>query len=446
MRKLSFIFMLSIGFISNAQEHFSGINTSKRVGILNATINPAELGNLSNKFEVNLFTFSSNISNNKVSVKDLTDGGDIEDKIFIGSEPVNARVDVNILGPSFAMKYNKWAFGFATLANIKANIIDVNVDLGNAVSNQDLVGVTSVNANYNQRVNAIAWAELGLSAARQFEITSNHIFTAGATLRLLSPGSYMNLGISNLNGSIINTAGNMELTNATAQLNIAYSGPLANDFSNSDNYYDELLSGGITGFAVDFGATYQWKPEGSDDYKLKAGASFRNMGSLTFKSDNNVNNQYNLDINLLQFESLNLNQFDGVENIQDIEDILVNSGLVTKSESRTDFKVKLPAVLNLYADYKIISKFHLSAYMQQKLSDDSENDFTTVQNILTLTPRFSTKFFEVYVPFSQNEISDFTTGVGFRIGGFFLGSGSAISALLNDSQQGDVYLGFRFGF
>lgn len=47
--------------------------------------------------------------------------------------------------------------------------------------------------------------------------------------------------------------------------------------------------------------------------------------------------------------------------------------------------------------------------------------------------------------FSSNEISGFTTGFGFLAGGFFLGSGSVITALLNDSKQADLYLGFRIG-
>ena len=34
----------------------------------------------------------------------------------------------------------------------------------------------------------------------------------------------------------------------------------------------------------------------------------------------------------------------------------------------------------------------------------------------------------------------------FRLGGFFLGSNSAITALTSDGKQADFYTGFRFGF
>ncbi len=431
--------------LASAQEHFSGINMSKRVGILNATVNPAELGNLSNKYEINLLNFSSTVSNNKISFQDIIKDEDLEEKLFTGSEPVNMRIDVNVLGPSFAMQVNKWTFGFASVANVKTNVIDVNVDLGNAINN-DILGLAQINADYNQRLNAVAWSELGLNVARQFEVTANHIVTGGVNLRLLFPGSYMNLGISNLNGTLYSnpTNGNIELTNATAQLNIAYSGFLGEDFTNTDDYSKILFSGGINGFATDFGATYQWKPT-DEEYKLKVGFAVRNMGSLTFKSENNVDNQYNLNIDATQLESLDLSQFDDIESIEDVEKILVDSGVIEIEESQEDFTIKLPTVVNLYADYRFTNKWHLSAHLQQKTTDDTENDITTAQNTFTVTPRFSGKNFEVMIPFTQNEISDFTTGFGLRFRGFLLGSGSIISAVINDSTQADFYFGFRVG-
>src|SRR5690606_15127205 len=155
------------------------------------------------------------------------------------------------------------------------------------------------------------------------------------------------------------------------------------------------------------------------DYKLNLGLSIRNMGGMTFKDSDNVSSNYNLDIDAGAGESLNLNQFDGTESIKDIEQILLDSGYLTKTNESKDFRVKLPTVLNAYADYQLAKRWYVSGYIQQKLSDDSKNDFTTIQNVVTLTPRFSGKNYEIYVPLSQNEISDFTTGFGFRLGGFF---------------------------
>ena len=119
---------VAVGLISTSmfsQEHFSGISTSKRVGVLNATNNPAELANLSSKFEANLFNFSMGIANDKLKFSDSVKGDNLENKIFEGNDAVNLRIDAQIFGPSFAFKYNKWGFGIFSLANVRANVMNL---------------------------------------------------------------------------------------------------------------------------------------------------------------------------------------------------------------------------------------------------------------------------------------------------------------------------------
>ena len=58
------------------------------------------------------------------------------------------------------------------------------------------------------------------------------------------------------------------------------------------------------------------------DYKFNSGLSIKNIGSMTFKSDNNVSSNYNLNISNTQF--LDLNQFEDVDNVKDIEQILID--------------------------------------------------------------------------------------------------------------------------
>ena len=68
MKKSFLTAFLLLGLHSYSQEHFSGISTSKRVGILNVNLNPAELTNLHKKFEVNIFGVSLGVSNNKIAL------------------------------------------------------------------------------------------------------------------------------------------------------------------------------------------------------------------------------------------------------------------------------------------------------------------------------------------------------------------------------------------
>jgi len=443
---LSILLVISAGVF--AQEHFSGINTSRRTGLLNACLNPAELVNLKSTYEVNVFNFSANVANNKVTFGDIVGGEeDFEELLFRGNEPVNLRADVDILGPGFGFKTEKWAFAITSAAKVRANLTDVDVNLGSSVTSSvgsALLGTGSINTNYNQRVAATTWGEIGLSAAREFYNDNTNKFSAGVTLNFLFPGSYANMSVAKLKGRITAVTGNATLSDAQANLNFAYSGSLANDFTDSSNFTN-FFAGGLSGVAADIGFNYQWLDGNNDDsYKLNAGLSFKNMGSMTFKDDNNTSNSYNLTIPA--GTGLNLNQFNGVSNIQEIEDVLVQSGYLSQTSSARDFKVKLPAMFAAYADYNVYGNWYVTGYLQQKLKDEETNGQIAVQNIGTITPRYSLNSFEAYIPLSVSEISGFTAGIGFRVGGFFIGSGSILSAAVSDTDQADAYAGFRFGF
>ena len=118
MKKLFIATTLLVQLFSYAQEHFAGLSTSSRVGIIAADINPAELNNMSHKFEINGFGTSINVANNKVSIKDVRTGSNFEKQLFTGTEPVNARVDAVILGPGIAIKIRKSVGQVARIGNI----------------------------------------------------------------------------------------------------------------------------------------------------------------------------------------------------------------------------------------------------------------------------------------------------------------------------------------
>jgi hypothetical protein len=433
-------------FIVAAQDHLSGLNTSRRVGLLNVSNNPAELSNLSSKYEVNLFSVSTIVSNNIVGFNDIIDGENLEDLLFKGDKPVNFRLDSEIYGPGFAMRFKKWSFGFNTKGFIKASVVDVNPSLGDAILNQaiqSIGGATTIKNDYNQRLNGTTWGEVGLSVARNLYATDTKKLSAGITLKLLFPGSYANFGVGQFSGTITNNTTEQTITNASANLNFAYSGNLANSFVDF-NDYSKSVFGGLNGYAADFGINYQWKNKDKEEYKLNIGAAVKNIGSMTFKSDNNSSIDYKLDIS--GSEVLDLKKFTNIESIEGIEDLLLKEGFLTKTDGgNANFKVNLPTVFSGYADIKVISKFYLTLFTQQKLNDNGKNDQIITQNVVSVTPRISFKNFELFSSWADNEISGTTGGFGLRICGFYLGSSSILTALSSDTKQADFYLGFQYG-
>lgn len=447
MKKKLLPLLLLAALSASAQEHFTGISTSRRTGLLNANINPAELVNLTSGYEVSVFNISANTANNKVTFGDIVNGNNIEDKIFSGSEAVNFRADVEILGPGFAMKIENWAFAITSAAKVKADLVDIDTNLGNSLINSTfnslINGEALINTNYNQKATATSWGEIGFSAAREIYNDDKHKFSGGLTFKLLFPGSYANLSADRFQGAVINNSGDVTLTDASAMVNLAYSGSLANGFDKTSNY-TRFFAGGLNGSAVDIGLNYQLKTSNSDNYRINAGVALRNLGSMKFKDNNNVSRNYSLQVG--ENESLDLNQFEGSESLPEIERILLNNPQFFTADSSTrNFKVKMPALFSAYADVMLYTNWYVTAYTQQKLNDDSENAQIAIQNIVTVTPRYSMEIFEGYIPLSINEISGFTAGVGIRLGGFHIGSGSVLSAMLGNTDQADAYVGFRFG-
>ncbi len=444
MKKSLFFSAMLSAFSMSAQDHFSGIKNSNSIGVLSTSVNPAELSNLNSKYDINLFSVSINTSNNKIGFSDLVGSNNIENLLFQGNEPVNMRIDAEIYGPGFAMKVNKWAFAVNLKSYIKANFVDIDSQLGKAIidgNTNTILGTTLLKSDYNQRMNATTWGELGFSVARNLLENDKHKFNGGATLKLLFPGSYANFGIDKFQGNLDYYPTTAYLNNVNTQLNIGYSGNLTDSFSNTNNYTQSLF-GNLNGLAVDLGLNYQLKDK--DNYKLNAGLAVKNIGGMTFKDPDNssTNYDFNIPAGTLTNHGLDLSSFENVESLKDAETILINSGYLTKKEANSNIKVKLPTLFTAYVDIKVVPKFFVSIYTQQKLGNDNDNDQITTQNIISITPRFSIKNFELYSSWAQNEISGTTGGLGFRVYGFYLGSSSIITALASDTKQADLFLGY----
>jgi hypothetical protein len=443
--KIKFLFVFGLCTLSiSAQDHFSGLKSSNKIGIFSASRNPAELANLESKYDINLFSLSISAANNKLGFKDLAgSSSEIESKIFAGNEPVNLRVDAEIYGPGFAMKLNKWAFGITTKSYIKANIVDVDSQLGKAIidgNDSAIIGNTILKSDYNQRVNGTTWGELGFTVARSLFDTEMHKISGGASIKLLFPGAYANVGIDKFQGNIDYTPTTAYLNDVNTKLNIAYSGNLAN----SSDVASSIL-GKMNGVALDLGVNYQLKDKKNNGYLLNTGISFKNMGSMTFKDPANSSTNYTLNIpkGTVLNPGLDLQSFENADGLKDVETILKNKGYLTTNQAESDIKVKLPAVFSAYADIKVVSKLFVSLYTQQKLGNDNDNDQITTQNVVSVTPRFSLNNFEFFSPWASNEISGTTGGLGFRLYGFYMGSGSIITALASDTKQADFYMGYR---
>lgn len=433
--------LLTLGAIQ-AQEHFSGLSTSQRTGILTTTVNPAILGTTDNRISVNIVSFSGVMLNNKIGFSNLVGGTNFEDAIFSGNKPASLRADALILGPSISLKVQKWVFSFNTQARTQANMVNIDNRFGNAIVNNMMNGSVSANiANHDQRASGVAWGEAGIGIARELFSVGSHSFYGGVDFKILLAGTYINMSSTGFTGELAIQGDNVSLTDAHSNLNFAYAGALANDFGKVPNFMDYFGKPG--GLSTDVGVNYVWKDESEDSYRITAGAAVKNIGSMNFNADNNRTVAYEL--NIPEGQYLDLAQFKDESDIKVIEQKLLESGFVQQKSESKDFKIKLPTTFVLHADVRLYNKFYLGGFLQQKMHSDMNDTQLTAQDLITITPRFATKNFELYVPVTNSEISGTAVGIGTRYRGFYIGSGSVITGLTNSSgtHQIDAYMGFR---
>ncbi|WP_291787406.1 DUF5723 family protein [Cecembia sp.] len=436
------LFLLASNFL-NAQNSFLGIQNSQRKSMHSVGMNPAEINNLNRKIEVNLFSLQGSLGNNILSFQDvLQDPDNMLETVFQNAnKPVNVRTNVEVLGPSLGIKLNRWAFGISSQSFASLNVIDLDPKLGESISSNRMGTVRnefSINSPLNQRININGWTELGVTAGLELIELNTHSLSVGATFKLLFPYLYTNVGLDKINGTLIQENDEVYLTNINGSANLSYS----NDFLEDDAFgftRNAFNFQNLEGFGVDLGATYSWK----DDLgtKVNAGLSLRNLGSMTF-GRNQVNRTYQ--VNIPANEIFRLDNLEG--NLNEIEQQLVESGYFSNRSQLEGIQTSLPALLAAYGELKISRIFYLSVYAQQRFNSVNNNDQLPAQNLFAVTPRLILGNFEVYSPWVRYEVAGLTGGIGFRFGGFFIGSHSVLTGLIADTNQADIHIGLSLGF
>ena len=436
---------------AEAQIHFSGLMSSKRVGMINAAYNPAELTNLTNKREFNLIGTSLSFGNNKLSISDIRSGKAVQSILFASGTPVRLDLNVEMMGPSFGFRYKKWGFGVITKAFMKLNMSDLDVDLMNSIYNNSLLtlGTFPLSNPYNQRISSASWGQMSFAASRVVIEKPKHKLSAGLAVTLLFPASYANIGLDKFSGTIKYNLlpPQANLINTTTKFNLAYTSNFANSFASASDFTSAIW-GGFGGTSFDFGLSYQYLNEKKIPI-FNLGVSVKNVGSLIYqaKKISSVDYSVNIPAPTAAKPGFNLLNLASITSLTQLEGLLLSSGYMTKdSQSNTDVQIKLPTTLQAYASFRVFNRLNLDANAQYNVRQGTGNNEITSPNTITLIPRFQTKYFEIYSPWSTHEITGINGGLGIRIAGFYLGSGSVITALQNNSKQMDVYTGYQIGF
>ena len=406
--------------IGNAQS-FIGFQTDNYNGIHAVLSNPANLVDSPYTIDFNIAGLSTFASTNLV---DVDFSSDIGEQNFANNIEGNLGVNLDILGPSALVNIdNKNAIALSTRIRtlISADEINSNtLDLfASGIDNNSSFSINEQDAYINMNM----WAEFGISYARVLYKDKEHFIKGGATLKLLQGlgATYANTQDASFNYDQDNSE-----INSTGQAKYAHTENLEDAKIEISDYETAAKS-----IAIDLGASYEYRPKERRfkefPYLVKGGISIMDIGpNLKYKKA--TTNDIDLNKNISQ------NDFNGSK----LENYTANSSI----ESLTMF---LPTNVRLEADWNIDHRFFLNFNTNFSLSRNKQDNSTKINNRLSITPRWQSKWISAYLPISAYQYSkSLQAGLGVRLGPLYIGSGSLISNLASKSINAtDFYIGLK---
>lgn len=445
-------YLLLVLSMTAAAQTYPGYRTGSYTGVNGVFFNPANIADSRYKWDINVFAINgfAGTSQSGLRFSDITrsfNGDSLKSRLLRGNSRINSLAYVDVLGPSFMISLSpKTSIALTTRSRVFANGRDIDGNLAGAIIDG---GTTTAGIpfsfNTNQLVHATGWTEIGASIGQVFtEKQSNHLFKGGLTLKYLAgtADSYLS---SSLAGTV-SGSGNTFLTNTNGSIAL---NTTAADFNNYK--FSDFFKFNGHGFGGDIGFVYEYRPSQdysmyvtdrwADKHKLRVAVSLMDVGKIKF--DRSTNSASTYTVNVPPAGSFTLDQFAG-KSVKDYKAILDASPYFTGTPQSSSYTVALPTTLQADIDYRIAGGFAV----------DLAGQFTTTKtgsfnlyyyNSYSLTPRWENHLFSVELPLNYNELTHFNAGIAFRVGPFFIGSGSVLSALVHDSRQADLHVGVHFG-
>ena len=453
MRKIVLVLCLLVITAATQAQTYPGYRTSNYTGVNGVFFNPAYIADNRFKWDVNIFAINGFVGTNSKGLRfsDITrsfNADSLKSKLLRGSKNVNSLSYADILGPSFMMSLNpKTSLALTTRTRVFANGRNIDGDLAGTILDK---GVTTAgipfNFNNNMLVHGTGWTEIGISWGQVLSSTKSHnFFKFGITAKYLAGTADSYLSTNGFAGTV-NGPGNTYLTNTTGSLAIN-----TTDANFADYKFKDFFKFNGHGAAGDIGLVYEYRPDAdysmyvtdrfANKYKLRVAASLLDVGRISFNRSTNQSSDYS--VNIPTTGQFFLNQFAGKQ-INQYKPILDASPYFTGTNQGTKYNVDLPTTLQANIDYLVAGGFAINAAGQFNMNHQGTLNLYSY-NSYSLTPRWENSLISVELPLNYNQLTKFNAGVGFRVGPFFIGSGSVLSALVHDSKQADLYVGFHFG-
>lgn len=473
MLRFSLFLGLFFGVAANVlAQNYLGYHSSNMGGLNALSANPANIADSRYRFEMNLLSIDSRLSNNYMGLStNLFNANSninpIGDTIYNGAFQLfrgtffnerdtakmrQARIfqSLDIQGPSFAFQVGKNSFAITT--GVREMFFVDNLDPRTAhfiLSELEDPTLWNVNLN-NKKFNAVAtaWSEFGIAYGREIWSNGEHFIKGGIHLKFLVALANAYFYADELT---LNFKNDDTLRVRLSDIRFGYSNNLKDDivnetFGSAKNFFNKTTA------AVDFGVVYEWRPKHKQflhpkdsskyvhhksKYTLKAGFSVHDLGALRFDRGTWAGGfeGITLDWDLDTFAK-------PLEGIETFGQLMQDSFQMT--ENRDPYNVRLPAALNFFVDYNIWKGFYVNFSGHVAFNHNNSPKMMHTLNQFTLTPRYEHSWFDIGIPISINGHNNVTVGTNIRLGPLFIGSSDCWNFIIGKNVRGlNVYGGLK---
>ena len=428
--------ILSLCFINAANAQNLMGYTSNYAGAISTNLNPSSISNSKLSLDINFITFGGHLQNNYYLIPKDTynpinpfDNGFADFNAYQGYETKNKHqylyTKEQLHFPSIMFSNGKNAFGVHLSWRFEADTKDVPDDIIKTMydglySGKDVGQDLNTDKHADKFHFAIgSWEELGATYSRTFKNDGNRYLAAGITANLL--------------------LGNAAFYYNNKAIDYYYKDSTSISFDNVNADFGGVIPTGLIngmGLGIDLGITYCISDSAKTNkdnpyfnYKYKFGAAISDLGGIRY------GNGFTYEVN-------SYNSTPNVSNntVNDVSNLGEQVGGLQTSDHLNFY---LPSALSLQFDYNLNNKIFISANYINNLR------FTGAQirrpTVLTITPRYERRWFEVSVPISLYEWSLPRIGFEIRLWNLVFGA-EKLGWLLNlqDYTGVDGYVSLRY--
>ncbi len=376
---------------------------------------------------------------------------------------INAGVDMRLPSIMFGLFKNRIGVGLAARARVYINGSNITEPLARLLSKttREIDLQNEHFENQSGRLNVNGLGELAMTVGGAVIDNETDYLKVGVTIKRI-------IGLYNANVEIKNSSYSIQPDPAwqnrrqlivADQVNIKYGITRDEAFQNFKPSLSWLLGNAPagSGWGFDLGAVYEYRPDihkysytekgerkkdnSKNKYLYRISASITDIGRVRWR-----NPTY-----LLQQEVSTSNKilrYDDFQKLKGSEGAFdaVNSAFGVSGSQAAHFSTILPMAFQVSGDYNVKPNVYVNALWVQNLIPQSAFGMKS-ESMLSVTPRYEHKWYEVSVPISiMNRYSSPTIGLAGRAGPVWIGTDHVLGLLnVGNPKAFNLYFGVSAG-